>query len=190
MVTGMRSAREVLVGALALIVGTGALSLGSKVITGEWTQWLRVLPSWAWGVTAVALLIAAAATVAARTGRRPVSHTVVRARGIQIGGWTINAEGSFHSVSWRYVAAARGVPSLNPPAPEDVDIDSLEVRIPPLCPRCRTELEETRPLGFFRWTCVGCGWSKLGKRSFYEVAESAERFLRGKWRQEAASRRP
>ncbi len=56
-----------------------------------------------------------------------------------------------------------------------IDIESIEIDVPPRCPHCKTKLEEKqRFLGGYKWICVGCDFSKNNKDSFYKEEDRAK----------------
>lgn len=56
-----------------------------------------------------------------------------------------------------------------------------EVRIPPKCPRCGVELEETKSMMFWhRWRCVACGFSKRNRDTYATEAVRAGKIWKGK----------
>ena len=78
---------------------------------------------------------------------------------------------------------------IRAPAPSNYDTQSeyekrlpdiIDVKTPPKCPNCGVELEEkkSRIYGYI-WKCVGCGFSKRNKDSFYTESKRAERIWKG-----------
>jgi ribosomal protein L37AE/L43A len=58
--------------------------------------------------------------------------------------------------------------------PHDLDIDT-----PPRCPKCETEIEQTRSFwGGYVWKCVKCGFQKRNRESYYREGERAEKIAR------------
>lgn len=56
-----------------------------------------------------------------------------------------------------------------------------EVRIPPKCPKCGVELEETKSMMFWhRWRCVACGFKKRNRDPYVTEAVRAGKIWRGK----------
>lgn len=57
--------------------------------------------------------------------------------------------------------------------------EDITVRIPPRCPKCGTELEESNNFwGGFTWKCVRCGFSKRNKDDQYIESDRAERIAK------------
>jgi putative oxidoreductase len=69
-------------------------------------------------------------------------------------GWDTIETHRYRRVDWPIQ-----IPVPGPLHRHTFSIDALHVDVPPRCPKCRTELEESRrfPYGF-SWKCVGCGF--------------------------------
>lgn len=75
------------------------------------------------------------------------------------------------------------------PKPSTFEIESdyvsrlpkmIDVSTPPKCPSCGVELEETKSRIYdYIWKCVGCGFSKRNKDSFYTESIRALRIWKG-----------
>lgn len=55
---------------------------------------------------------------------------------------------------------------------EKIDVDEINVKTPPRCPKCETELvgNDKNMFGLFKWICISCGFKKNSKEGFYEAA--------------------
>ncbi len=180
--------RDASAAALGLIFGTILLSSGSWFLTGRWTAWFGVF-GWRWLLVALSLALLIALVRFLFPGSSGSSVPLVLGRHIPYGTPFAQFAGSFEGVVWAYRGVILGSPPINPgDPPPDIEPSTLEVELPPRCPSCRTDLEESRFSRFYRWKCVGCGWRKIKLRSYYDLVSSAERFFRGRWRGELAKR--
>lgn len=58
----------------------------------------------------------------------------------------------------------------------------VEVKIPPRCPKCKTELEQSKSFwGGRNWKCPRGDFTNKSKKSFYELSESLEKIVRRDW---------
>jgi len=59
--------------------------------------------------------------------------------------------------------------------------DIIDVEVPPKCPMCGVELEETKGIIYgYIWKCVDCGFSKRNKDSYYTECKRAEKIWKGR----------
>jgi len=59
--------------------------------------------------------------------------------------------------------------------------DIIDVEVPPKCPMCGVELEESKGLIYgYIWKCVDCGFSKRNKDSYYTEYKRAEKIWKGR----------
>lgn len=61
----------------------------------------------------------------------------------------------------------------------DIEPEDIEVKTPPRCPQCKTELEEKRKFwGGYKWECVSCGFTKRNSESWYIEKDRAEKIAK------------
>jgi hypothetical protein len=169
---------------LLLALAPSATALGSRIATGDWTKWFRLIPKPVWiGLVLVILVWVAIILIRKRLKQiresdagPPVAVSVVSLYGtVSIA--TVDRAG----VLWG-VHAHR--PSPFPFEPSDIHPSSIYVIPPPTCPKCETELEESHSFwGGYVWRCVRCGFKKRNQDSFSREAERAERIARRKWQE-------
>ncbi len=64
----------------------------------------------------------------------------------------------------------------------------VDIELPPHCPKCDTELEETETFfGNNLWKCIRCGFSCKNKLSFYREALRAEKLAQSSWEKESTA---
>lgn len=58
-------------------------------------------------------------------------------------------------------------------------VNSIEVKVPPKCPICGVELEQSKSWIFgYIWRCIDCGFKKRNKDSYYTEAKRAEKIYK------------
>jgi hypothetical protein len=175
--------------ALLIIVLTPILTvlgtlIGSKVQSGNWLTWLKAMLA---GLSTTSLMLIGSGLVAvfiAILVFRRISR--LKERNLSLAstfpGWGYTRVGQIlHSkVIWRVMV----------PSDEMTDAFRVTVGMPPYCPKCDTELEETGTFfGRYRWTCVRCGFSCKNARRFVYESDRAERLAQSYWEKEG-HRRP
>ena len=162
---------------LAVLLLTPAVTVvGSEIATGDWRSWFASIPVEAWIVVLVALLLWFLA-IAVRRRRQQI-----RARQPRIAlrlepqfGWRVIGETSYAGVTWTIRVPVR--PGSNECAPDDLD-----VALPPRCPECGTELEQSeRFWGGVVWLCAACGFKKLNRADYAREAERVRKIERRKY---------
>ena len=98
---------------------------------------------------------------------------------IPLFGYTKIGTIKYAGVKWQIKAPVPSptLPFLDPSQPS---LSSIEVGLPPLCPNCQTELEESkrRILPGYTWRCVNCGFTKNNRNSFYQEKDRVKRIAR------------
>jgi len=86
----------------------------------------------------------------------------------------------YRGVTWDILAPAQH--PLEKPADYAQRLPTIgEVRIPPKCPKCGVELEETKSMLFWHlWRCVSCGFRKRNRDSYVTEAVRAGKIWRGR----------
>ncbi|ETA68028.1 hypothetical protein MettiDRAFT_1475 [Methanolobus tindarius DSM 2278] len=60
-------------------------------------------------------------------------------------------------------------------------VDRIDVKLPPKCPLCKTELEQTRSfIKGYKWKCVSCGFTKRNNDIWHKEAERAKKIAKRK----------
>lgn len=162
---------------LVLILTPTATLLGGKLQSGKWLGWFGVVPNWLYFAFAgvfLTWLFLALICRRVRKLKRANLPTLPLFYATPMWGHTRVAELKYRGVLWRILAR-------NPAPWEEIKVRDLcragvEIETPPVCPKCKTELEETETfLGRFRWTCVRCGFSAKNKLSYVHEATRAEK---------------
>jgi len=160
-----------------------AISIGSKINTGNWINWFGLIPKIAKIVfVGFIFLWAIIIVVFNRLKQLQGFKNVGRAFVITtpLFGWTTVGKLNYAGVLWRIHAPA---PSpLESFDPSSISQSSIEVETPPRCPKCETELEQSHNFwGGYIWRCVSCGFQRRNKDSYYQEAERAEKIARREW---------
>ncbi len=82
-------------------------------------------------------------------------------------GWKKIKEEEYKGVIWEI---RKRIDSYTPLEPEM----KINVKTPPSCPKCKTEIEQTRSFwGGYVWKCINekCGFKKRNKESYYQEAK-------------------
>ncbi|HAC46937.1 MAG TPA: hypothetical protein DCF65_12860 [Chloroflexi bacterium] len=186
------------VGVLAIVVGAGVLAVWSRLATGSFTRIFGIIPMWSWVLLVLAAALVAIVGVATSRyrgsgGAAPQGPLILVGR-TTVGGSSAdqariaNFEGGFRDVIWQY--RGREIEGSGSEARPDIDPDSIEVELPPLCPRCQTGLLEgtTMVLRRLVWRCVACHWQRGSRERFATVAAQAELHFQGNWRRDLQDR--
>jgi hypothetical protein len=190
---------QLVVGVLAIVVGAGVLAVWSRLATGSFMRIFGIIPMWGWVLLVLAIALVTIVGVATSRyrgggGAAPQGPLILMGR-TTVGGSLADDrlriakfEGGFRDVIWQY--RGREIEGSGSEARPDIDPDSIEVEVPPLCPRCQTGLLEGRTLVLrgLVWRCVECHWQRGSRDRFATVAAQAELYFQDKWRRDLHDR--
>jgi ribosomal protein L37AE/L43A len=154
--------------------------------TGSWTIWFARIPR-AWWIIAGLFIFVWLLTIAIRK-RVKRFRSLDAGPGISVSrtplfGWIPIGTLKYAEVLWKIRA-----PAPEPMAPwtrlnrSEISPSCIEVEIPPRCPKCETELEQSHSFwGGCIWKCVQCGFQKRNKDSYYKEEERVEKIARRNW---------
>jgi ribosomal protein L37AE/L43A len=155
-------------------------TISSKINSGKWLSWVTNLPK---SVIIVFIVIVTFWFVAVVIRKRLKKiRDQNSGPGIQIVdypvfGWITFGEMGYAEVIWRMRSYAPSPGEIFDP--NKINTNAIKVETPPRCPKCKTEIEENSSFwGGYVWKCVGCGYTKRNKASFYDEADRAERVAR------------
>ncbi|MBC8276423.1 MAG: hypothetical protein H8E40_15840 [Chloroflexi bacterium] len=166
-----------------------ATALGSKIISGSWTEWIERVPIPIWiAFGTVMLLWIAGVLVYKRLKAVRESEIDYTSSGwIPPYGWTEVYELEHAGVLWTVLAPAPEPWEIFDPM--SVSSSRLNIATPPKCPKCRTELEEKlRFFGGYKWECIRCGFKKRNKDDYYREERRALKLARSAWESYRRSR--
>jgi len=156
---------------IVTIVTSMIFILGSKVTTGKWLEWFKlnsVTPLIFFGVSIILLFIF-----------RRVKHLKYLDGpfvGVSYGapyGWIPLGDIKYNKVIWRLRSPKSGLSG------SDYSISRIDVKIPPRCPNCETELEESHSFwGGYIWKCVMCNFKNRNRESYYTEKKRVEKIAR------------
>ena len=90
-----------------------------------------------------------------------------------------NMNKSYAGVIWIVRAPKPSELDLEPP---EITASDLELETPPRCPKCETEIEQSRSFwGGYVWKCVKCGFHKRNSDSYYREEERARKIAKRHW---------
>jgi len=172
---------KIVVPLLVTLLTPLAISIGSKINTGNWLEWFSRIPTKAWVLGGVIIFLWF--TLVAVRKRTKQIKQLNAGPGLAIGGVPLYGfielgELDYAQVIWRVRAPApfpwETYPKISP--------SSIDVETPPRCPRCKTELEELHSFwGGYIWRCVVCMFRKKSRDSYYREADRAEKVARSQW---------
>ena len=150
---------------LVLLVGT---LLFSKINTNDWWKYVTEISTITWLLFVVGVLILIVIIQYLK------SKTKVKGYGsyeeIPMRGWTESKQIKVFGVWWmtRYPTPNASILLTM----EGIELDELDIKLPPLCPECKTELKETRTFWKkYLWSCVNCNFKIKQKESYYELTD-------------------
>ena len=156
---------------------------GSKLQTGAPLEWAKKVPLWVYATFIALMALWLCASLIVRRISRLRNENLPRLPSViavPSYGYRPIAELNHADVTWVVQAPA--------PAPwqelnrNNVDPHSLEVAMPPHCPSCRTELEETKNFwGSFKWSCIRCSFSKKNDLSYLRESIRAKMLAKSHW---------
>jgi len=186
----MKKGTELFIGSFIyplLVAGVMAVFtlMWSKLATGDWLNYLFVVPQYVWLISGGVLLFWLILVAIYKRVRK------IRADNIRLGpvmftvpafGYEEIGEQTYKGVLWTIRVPAQSPWSLTRreiPSPSDIDIGT-----PPRCPQCKTELEERKTFwGRYLWTCPRCDFSKKNSDSFYTECDRVEKIARRDFRE-------
>jgi len=155
-------------------------SVASKLNTGNWFIWFHLIPKIVWLV--FGLLIAGWIIIililkrVRQLQKSGISGFVITT---PYSGWVTIAKLNYVGVLWRARAPAPDPRGIYPPT---ILPSEIEIELPPRCPKCETEIEQSKSFwGGYMWKCFGCGFKKRNLVSYFQEAERAEKIVRRKW---------
>lgn len=169
---------------IVLIIGPGIVSFVSKVQTDDWTAYFSEI-SPPTKVIFVSIIAGWIVIIFIRnrlvTLRAKNAYTGPHILTIPAYGYIEIAEAEVFGLKWRIKTPAppplwfRGMEiSLETVHPNEIKIDH-----PPRCPKCGTELSEKVIFwGKYLVECIGCGFKKKNRESFYSMSDKVERIIR------------
>jgi hypothetical protein len=172
---------------LLLLALTPTFTLvGSKLQSGDWLTWLKLIPSWAyWSFFGVIFFLLLVGSIVRRIRHLqehnlpslPLFFSIPR-----WGYWTVGTL-TYQDVLWRVrIPAPRPWEGLSR---EEARSARVNVEIPPRCPKCDTELEEAETFfGNYRWSCLRCGFARKNSMSYYRESIRAEKLAQSWWEKE------
>ena len=152
------------------------IGIASQISTGYWMTWFDLIPITAWKIFGIIIILW---IIIARSKQLQKSNTGPR---VIIGPlkWTPIGKLPFAGVVWKLRASEFALMERTIRPNIDVEID---VEIPPRCPECETELEESHSFWglWYNWSCVRCGFQKRNRHSYYQEQERAKKLARREW---------
>jgi predicted RNA-binding Zn-ribbon protein involved in translation (DUF1610 family) len=158
----------------------GIIAVWSQVRTGSLTSYFTNIPQLYWLVVGVILLmIVILGLVRARLRAISPRGVFVAIPENPPGGWQDVSEMNYAGVKWKIQLPRRAPWEYPDTHARNLRSDRMQVAVPPRCPSCGTELEQSKSFFWgYKWKCPSCGFSKRNGRSYYDERESVERIAR------------
>ena len=148
-------------------------SFGSYLNTGDVLNWFNRVPDWGLKVF-IGFIGLWIAIVLIRKRFESIKPSGVVVTSASRFGYEEIGELDYEGVKWKVIAPLPHPSSFN--RSPDLTPSRIRVRTPPRCPECGTKLEESKSFwGGYIWECVGCGFKKRSKESFYTVDDRVEK---------------
>jgi ribosomal protein L37AE/L43A len=161
------------------------IGIASKINTGDWTKCFGLIPKTLWIIFGVVIFLWVI-IIAIRNRVKQLQELDVGPGAYYITsdppfGWVTIGKLNYAGVVWRVREPASPVP-WEPFNSSRISPSSIEVEIPPRCPKCETELEESHSFwGGYIWKCVMCGFQKRNRDSYYREKDRVEKIARREW---------
>lgn len=166
---------------LVVLLTPVAIGVGSKIITGDYVKWFKVIHVWIVLGGAVLFWVIIAVHKRIKRLQKLRDSPSLSVVSIPVYGWITIGEIEYAGVKWMIRAPAPPPFSLSYRG-KNISPSDLKVEIPPRCPNCKTELEESPNFwGGYLWKCVRCGFQKKNKESYYKVVRYVEKIARREW---------
>jgi len=175
---------------IALVLPNMITFVGSKLQSGNWLTWFRLIPHWVkiafFGIIGLWLIII---LVVRRIRNLREQNLPALPLVLSVPRWGYKTIGTMthKDVTWRIQISA--------PAPWDgivgTETQSSRVRLAPepYCPKCETELEESKTFfGGYCWSCLNCGFATKNNMDAYREAIRAEKLAQSWWEKSAKNR--
>lgn len=159
------------------------IGIASKINTGDWIKWFGIIPKESWIIFGIVIFLWV--IIIAKRNRIKKLQKLDAGPGVFVistpaFGWVTIGKLNYAGVVWRVsIPAPAPGESFNP---LKITPSSIEVEIPPRCPKCETELEQSHSFwGGYIWRCVRCGFQKRNRDSYYREKDRVEKIARRDW---------
>lgn len=166
---------------IATILSTLILSIASKIYRNNWGDLFKTIPKIYFIIFGFIIVIWILRI--SRKRKRKNKDIGIQVITSHTYGWTQIGKINYKDVIWNVV-----IPSPSPwnnILNSHINSSILDILIPPLCPKCETEIEENKSFwGGYIWTCVQCNFKKRNKDNIYKESERAKRIAKKKIKDE------
>lgn len=168
---------KIIVPILLMVLAPIVTSIGSKVSTGNWFEWFATTSVLVWVILAIIFVPWIVFAIHRRIKHlRKEDWSPVSLRFAPSGGWRTIDTIKYAGVIWNI-----RVPVINYTfkRKEVLTSHDLDIETPPRCPNCGTELEQVHSFwGWYVWKCVGCGFRKHNRESYYKEEERVKKIAK------------
>ena len=156
------------------------IGIKSKITTGSWVKIFEDISIYAWVVFIILIFLWIIAIFVLRRWRMLQESEGLLGPLIistPIYGYFKISELPYAGILWDIIAPSP--PPWKQLDNMDISVSDIEIKTPPKCPKCKTEIEEYRSFwGGHIWKCVRCKFKKRNKDSIYRESERAEKIAR------------
>ncbi|MBC7349958.1 MAG: hypothetical protein H5U05_08295 [Candidatus Aminicenantes bacterium] len=155
-----------------------ATSIGSKITTGNWTLLFSKIPLSYKVVFFLLIIFWIIINIVQRKNKNVTSEgPLISFIKIPPWGWENIGNISYAGVKWVIIVPAQPLKTLS--VHHNISPEDLEIKIPPRCPKCETELEQYKSfIGGFIWKCIACGFKIRSHNDFFKEAERAKKIAK------------
>lgn len=152
---------------LLIILTPTIMVIVSKVSTGDSSKLFATTPVVIWVILAIIFIPWTVYAIHHRIKHiRGENWSLKPLRFKPSGGWKSIDTIEYADVSWNVRVP---VQASTFKSREVLTQDDLDIEIPPRCPKCSTELEQTKSFwGWYVWKCVNCGFRKYNRDDFFK----------------------
>lgn len=156
---------NIVVPILLIVLAPAITTIVSKVSTDDWFKFFSTTPVVVWAILAIILVPWTMYAIHHRTKHiQEENWSSKPLRFKPSGGWKSIDTVKYADVIWNVRVPVQASTFRRS---EVVTRDALDIEIPPRCPKCGTELEQTKNFwGRYVWKCVNCGFHKRNRDDF------------------------
>lgn len=172
---------KIIVPLLVAFLASIIIGIGSKISTGNWWEWFINIPSKVWIIFGAIIFLWIIVVVIRYRLRRihKDDSPAISIISVPYNGWMNIGKLPYAGVIWIVRAPKPSELDLEPP---EITASDLDLETPPRCPKCETEIEQSRSFwGGYIWKCARCGFHKHNRDSYYREEERARKIAKRDW---------
>ena len=175
----MKKILEIYSPLITAILMPSAILLGSKIKNGDWFKWIKQLPFYIWFIFGIVIVLWTGIIVIRKI------NVKFNKKYITNGFVSIYTNNKVGEIKYNDVIWTIFIPKElfgGPFSKKEIDKDYIEISTNPLCPKCKTELEERQNILWgFNWKCIKCGFNKKNRYNIIFEKERALKIAKSEW---------